>query len=96
MIVYSVRQTFNDCMYRQTWKLNILHRKLYHLCSNFSPALPKTSNSATVKYSSPDPSKDDFGLRSLVRNITVSVSSLESKTSSVLSNDDLGMSGRHR
>lgn len=63
---------------------------------NSDTALPKTSYNPTVKCPSPDPSKDDFGLRSLVRNITVSVSSLESKTSSVLSNDDLGMSGRHR
>ena len=77
-------------------EVEYFHRKLYHLRSNFSTALPKTSNNTTVKCPSPDPSKDDFGLRSLVRNITVSVSSLESKTSSVLSNDDLGMSGRHR
>ena len=42
------------------------------------------------------PFKDDFGLRSLVRNITISVSSMKSENSSVLSNDDLGMSKLHR
>jgi len=61
-----------------------------------SALVPKSINSTAVKCTSPDPAKDDFGLRSLLRNITVSVSSLKSETSSVLSNDDLGMSGRHR
>jgi len=59
-------------------------------------AIPKATNNPTVKCPSPDPSKDDFGLRSLMRNITISVSSLKSENSSVLNNDELGMSGRHR
>lgn len=62
-------------------------------------AVQKSTNHLTVKCPSPDallPSKDDFGLRSLVRNIGVSANSLKSENSSVLSNDDLGMSGRHR
>jgi len=59
-------------------------------------AVPKATKNPTVKCPSPDPSKDDFGLRSLVRNINISVSSLKSENSSVLSNDELGMSGRHR
>jgi len=59
-------------------------------------AVPKATNNPIMKCPPPDPSKDDFGLRSLVRNITISVSSLKSENSSVLSNDELGMSGRHR
>ena len=61
--------------------------------------VPKTSNSNNpeILCSPPNsPFKDDFGLRSLVRNITISVSSMKSENSSVLSNDDLGMSKLHR
>merc|ERR1712018_179826 len=36
-------------------------------------AVPKATNIPIMKFPPPDPSKDDFGLRSLVRNITISV-----------------------
>jgi len=64
-----------------------------------SEVVPKTSNSINPEILCPPPNspfKDDFGLRSLVRNITISVSSMKSENSSVLSNDDLGMSKLHR
>jgi len=64
-----------------------------------SEVVPKTSNSNNPEILCPPPNspfKDDFGLRSLVRNITISVSSMKSENSSVLSNDDLGMSKLHR
>lgn len=64
-----------------------------------SEVVPKTSNSIIPEILCPPPNspfKDDFGLRSLVRNITISVSSMKSENSSVLSNDDLGMSKLHR
>jgi len=64
-----------------------------------SEVVPKTSNSNNQEILCPPPNspfKDDFGLRSLVRNITISVSSMKSENSSVLSNDDLGMSKLHR
>jgi len=64
-----------------------------------SEVVPKTSNSNNPEVLCPPPNspfKDDFGLRSLVRNITISVSSMKSENSSVLSNDDLGMSKLHR
>lgn len=64
-----------------------------------SEVVPKTSNGNNPEILCPPPNspfKDDFGLRSLVRNITISVSSMKSENSSVLSNDDLGMSKLHR
>lgn len=57
--------------------------------------LPKSGNNREFQ-SPPAISKDDFGLRSLMRNIKISASSLRSEESSVLSNDDLGMSQVHR
>jgi len=62
-----------------------------------SELVTKPSNTPEINCPPPNsPFKDDFGLRSLVRNITISVSSLKSENSSVLSNDDLGMGKMHR
>ena len=71
----------------------------YQLFQLHFRVVPKTSNSNNPEILCPPPNspfKDDFGLRSLVRNITISVSSMKSENSSVLSNDDLGMSKLHR
>ena len=77
----------------------MIHAFFYQLFQLHFRVVPKTSNSINPEILCPPPNspfKDDFGLRSLVRNITISVSSMKSENSSVLSNDDLGMSKLHR